>query len=89
MHSATLEDTTILGHDGSAGAHNLYLLESSCGETIAAPLPLRLDTGKEGKDVLLLCHTTMEANEWRQTISSAKSTREAALDNIYKVIFTE
>lgn len=85
IQSATLEDVTILDAEASAGVHGLYLLESNRGETIAAPLPLRFETGKTGKDVLLLCFTTMEANEWRRLINAAKSAREGALDNILKV----
>lgn len=88
MHAAALEDITILGSEALPGVHNLYLLESSHGETIAAPLPLRFETGKTGKDVLILCHTTMEANEWRKAISSAKAAREGALHNIYRVNFS-
>ncbi|PVG00772.1 hypothetical protein CPB86DRAFT_782329 [Serendipita vermifera] len=81
LYAATLENVTIMDHEVSEGHHDLYLLNGAHGETIAAPLTLRITTPKAPKtDVTLLCLTTMEAFEWRKHITAAKLAREDILE---------
>jgi hypothetical protein len=77
-----LEDMSILDLDA---ADDLYLLDSSHGETIAAPLPIRYETSTAQKSLTLLCFTTLEAIEWRRHITAAKVGREGSMEAFSKV----
>lgn len=82
LHSMLLEDMSIL--DVSA-VDDLYLLDASHGETIAAPLPIRYETLTVQKSLTLLCFTTLEAIEWRRHITAAKMGREGTMEAFSKV----
>ena len=77
-----LEDISILDLDA---AEDLYLLDASYGETIAAPLPIRYETSTVQNSVTLLCFTTLEAIEWRRHITTAKVGREGSMEAFSKV----
>jgi hypothetical protein len=77
-----LEDMSISDLDT---ADDLYLLDASHGETIAAPLPIRYETSTIQNSLTLLCFTTLEAIEWRRHITTAKVGREGSMEAFSKV----
>ncbi|KAG8825396.1 hypothetical protein FRC19_011512 [Serendipita sp. 401] len=79
LHSIPLENLEIVDLDALDDIHDLYLLESPQGETIAAPLPLRFESSNVQRTVVLLCFTTLEAIEWRRHITAAKLARENSI----------
>lgn len=84
LHAMLLENMNILDLDA---VDDLYLLDASHGETIAAPLPISYETSSSTRSVTLLCFTTLEALEWRRHITVAKVARESAMDAFAKNIF--
>jgi hypothetical protein len=76
-----LEDMSILDIE----AADLYLLDASHGETIAAPLPIRYENSTAQNSLTLLCFTTLEAIEWRRHITTAKVGREGSMEAFSKV----
>jgi hypothetical protein len=86
LYAVILENIAIMDHEVSEGHHDLYLLDGAHGETIAAPLTLRITTSKTPKtDVTILCLTTVEAFEWRKHITTAKSARDDILETYTRV----
>ncbi|KAG8829493.1 hypothetical protein FRC18_009267 [Serendipita sp. 400] len=79
LHSIPLENLEIVDLDALDDIHDLYLLESPQGETIAAPLPLRFESSNVQRTIVLLCFTTLEAIEWRRHITAAKLARENSI----------